>query len=565
MPNSIEREANPRMKRSVNPTSHISNSGSDSHAGAAASRRRRTSESSQDFAPLHFGPNTLEGVMQVPADLLLRLKAFAEQENRWADVEAELRANMHRGIVVTTSFSGSGAYEAMMVQVLDEAARMLGTGTPCVKFYSATEVDPTARSALLQHDIRSRPMHVFGDLLERLPKLARDQLQKTQAEMLSLWEMSKLEHASGNIGAADLSLEHSRLAKKWVEYMHDVVVDVDFQETAYCYVHKGQCPLSPKVCGEFSQHLWYEVAGSTCVAFASPGKNAHWLHESALVFYCWLYSSRYFDPHAIIHECVGAFPAEIFDGVLNGDIGKQLKCISSAPTLESDEGGLWEIVSFLFSPEDLGVPIARRRRYTLCLRAMRTMGIDFRSAFFSTLHVTAQVFTEAIHDWPVGSLPQTNGDMARLEGYQVEAHKLGFCSAHFDDWKIDFLVVNIAQREEYMNLAAIKRREPILPTLLKTSILFDLIADQEVPVCVHWVAQGFPHPSFFKSSCAVRKYFPFPHLVRQRQRTQSSKEPGADTGLLLSDKAQRNLTGNAMHWAQAAASLVYVLGCTRIL
>jgi hypothetical protein len=80
-----------------------------------------------------------------------------------------LKALQQLGIVVTSSYSGTGAFECAVDGVLDSASKHASTPPPACTYYSASETSEVARIALLSHSELSRPLHVFGDILERLP------------------------------------------------------------------------------------------------------------------------------------------------------------------------------------------------------------------------------------------------------------------------------------------------------------------------------------------------------------------------------------------------------------
>ena len=133
-------------------------------------------------------------------------------------------------------------------------------------------------------------------------------------------------------------------------------------------------------------------------------------------------------------------------------------------------------------------------------------------------------------------------ELARLEGYQLLASQMGLCDDCFFNWDacLNFAIVNVTQRAEFIGL---KIRDAA-PTLLRKSKLWNLLTEQPIHVAVHWLMQGFPHPSFSRLSPELIAYFPYASLDS------------------LSDVQQRSLVGNAMHWASSAAMFLFLLGCT---
>lgn len=172
---------------------------------------------------------------------------------------------------------------------------------------------------------------------------------------------------------------------------------------------------------------------------------------------------------------------------------------------------------------------------------------SFERAFFADMRLDASVYLDAGMSpvVPPAIVPPP-ADLARIEGYQYRAKEMGYCNGDFTEWSLKVAVVNITQRVEFMDL----RASPVMPTLLRKSILWDLVRDEMVHPAVHWIVMGFPHPAFLPPG-QLADQFPFTNIVLR------SVETG---GLKLS--AQLALQGNSMHWAAAAASLCYGLGCT---
>jgi len=564
---------------------------------------------------MHMGPATLEDVLKVPAAHVRRLLRYADAASL-PMIRQELETVCRHGVILTSSFSGTGGFEAMALQVLDECAKVFGMPQPKVIFYSACDILPESLLALSNHH-RSRPQHIFGDLLDRLTPDVKDSLVHLQKETLQLWKDTQLEHADGGVSSEELAKEHKRISERYVDGMHKKLDLVEFNDVAWCTEHQAYCPLSPRSCADYKDYFWIEAAGSICKAFSAMGSRNQWLDPSALVCQVWCYSCRYFEPDVLLHECVSSFPPEALDTVLNRSVETQCKCIFSRPmddadnasgkrdeetdgqaeSFEEDEGsdcfadncsGMvhttvatpttaerpWAVHSFLFSPTDLGVPAHRPRRYTLCLleRAARCIrGVDFRSAFFAKVLLDGSIYLPK-KGGPSASKPCA-GDLARLEGYQLAALKQGLCDVDLKKWNASFLVCNVSQRVEFNKL----RRQESMPTVLRNTRLWDLVGDRPVDVAVHWMIQGFPHPHASHLSQDLCKYFPFPAIVgpkemtaagprRRRNASSSSRQPGAGVNPpedRLTDAEQRSLTGNAMHWAASAAVLIFCLGCTQ--
>jgi hypothetical protein len=73
------------------------------------------------------------------------------------------------GIVITSSYSGTGGFEISASEVFESASENAGVQGIPITFYSATESSPIARAALMSHSGKTRPRHIFGDLCDRVP------------------------------------------------------------------------------------------------------------------------------------------------------------------------------------------------------------------------------------------------------------------------------------------------------------------------------------------------------------------------------------------------------------
>ena len=124
------------------------------------------------------------------------------------------------GLVVTSSYSGTGGFEVAAVQVLEECARLLGMPPPSIICYSATEVNPAARKALMSHGPRSRPMHIFTDILDRLPGGVLEHLKGVEARRLQLWVDTKNEHKDGNLSTDELLKWHEEISSDFLHELH---------------------------------------------------------------------------------------------------------------------------------------------------------------------------------------------------------------------------------------------------------------------------------------------------------------------------------------------------------
>eukprot|EP00974_Lingulodinium_polyedra_P114889 11126739-Lingulodinium_polyedra.AAC.1 len=100
------------------------------------------------------GPRSLDEVLSWLPEAVRRVLGDGPP-CRGAAQKAVAAAAGH-GLVLTSSFSGVGTFEASAVQALRTLQEETGHKVD-VTCYSATEVEPVAQAALLAHDARSRP------------------------------------------------------------------------------------------------------------------------------------------------------------------------------------------------------------------------------------------------------------------------------------------------------------------------------------------------------------------------------------------------------------------------
>eukprot|EP00969_Alexandrium_andersonii_P244233 10791496-Alexandrium_andersonii.AAC.1 len=128
------------------------------------------------------GPETALGLTTVGSDMLGRLVATRVGTVGPPFVE-ELRSSLAARPVLTTSYSGVGTMEAAMAQVVEAASDREFDGTG-VTLYSASEINPTCRSILLAHGPSSKPLHVFGNILDRVPKPELGEILRIEKEKI---------------------------------------------------------------------------------------------------------------------------------------------------------------------------------------------------------------------------------------------------------------------------------------------------------------------------------------------------------------------------------------------
>ncbi len=229
-------------------------------------------------------------------------------------------------------------------------------------------------------DHKDAPRHVFGDILERLPRQTRLRLEGFGTRLRAKLARRIVRHGGGD------STEGRRFKRRMVEelgarYLTTLrtslsAVDFASASACQCAIHGTLCstdarpssvahsdggggaaaPPAPSDGGGGGvapppPSLWVEVAGTTCVAWSSMGAGLGWLDRSALPCLVWMFWVRFQQPDIVLHECVTRFQEEVLVRLL---------------------GDLYDVEAVVTSPSKLGIPSMRRRKYTMCIRKFRS-------------------------------------------------------------------------------------------------------------------------------------------------------------------------------------------------
>ena len=153
-------------------------------------------------------------------------------------------------------------------------------------------------------------------------------------------------------------------------------------------------------------------------------------------------------------------------------------------------------------------------------------------------------------DSPSPEIMLSTGDFGRLEGFRVCAEKTGLCRAGPNGngqvgWSTSLALANVTQTESYFtDLSTV-----VVPAPMRRSMLVDLVWNRMVWAAEHWIVQGFPHPAFASQDSA--RLFPGMTLV---------PAAAADADVMPAAE-QRQICGNAMHWAQISAWFLFSVSC----
>jgi hypothetical protein len=211
---------------------------------------KRKSSSAQSRAD---GPSSLSELLRFP-EQFGKILAHPDCSANWDRL-------CENGFIVTSGYSGTGAFELASDMVLCSARDAAGETrmVPTCVFYSASDSAEACRKALLMHPPKTRPRHIFGDMLDRVPARTLEELRNLEAKYLGLWSNAKAEFALGGITKQNLNQDCDELGEDYVRQVLEILAQTEFLQEVHCYVHNKPCRLSPRLaCGAQCdvQALW---------------------------------------------------------------------------------------------------------------------------------------------------------------------------------------------------------------------------------------------------------------------------------------------------------------------
>jgi hypothetical protein len=395
-------------------------------------------------------PRTLQDVLRWPFTFLSSFRDFDAKHS--TGYHSELCRNVvgRPGIVLTTSFSGSGGAETALAMLRaavkdanagadasgdnshtemilsddDEAVDDVGETLQQLRgivMFAATDNARLSQRVLQAHPSDSAPLHIFGDVLDCLPV---DVLKRCKEI-----ETNKLQHfndrAAEIIGAAvecadseDLDMGDQRVTVMKAELGEELVNElcaelekVHFTETAWCKNHQKFCYTNPRCEPIFRDAVWIEAAGPLCPPWSNmnPRKD-RWLSEATLTSLTWAYSTRYQRPDIVLHENSPGWDdsrtCKVFAFKHTGKRASPSHPICSpfakVPNTELDDStGYLCLQPHIVCPSLMGIPSRRRRKYTAWTRkatvtwqfpASMVFQELFDTIFFRDLVSTAAVY-----------------------------------------------------------------------------------------------------------------------------------------------------------------------------
>jgi site-specific DNA-cytosine methylase len=504
-------------------------------------------------------------------------------------------------VVVTTTYSGMGCAE-MVCPMISSAWASLGAQVS-FKLYSATDVDATCRRVLQCHKEDSQPEHVFGDVLERIPKALRDSLIRKGERLRALLAARACEAERQGMQVDALSAykaeQTKRLGLKYVAAVKAAFRQRVFSldQECWCHRHRRMCQTCPvaraesasnrcgptpgfspgrQTPGEAKGALHIEIAGTTCVAWSSMGAGQGWLRESSLPCLVWCHWVLHSEPDIVIHECTRSFDQSLLQDIL---------------------GSKYVVESAVTTPTDFGIPANRHRKYTLCRLKRRIAALvapsassraeglcgrgkshaqqslrgggnlpahvstfqynrsNLLSAFARNTLLAADIYLcapdDMVRTWAAGLAQKRHATVSADGSFSEfllppgQRVRLEEYQRRHEKTNTDGNAVSIVNLMQSPSRFSSPKLDVCVPALLRGSHLFCLSPHARRPFLAeeHLVMQGIPLANMLPPTSRHSQFFPFNVRVDE----------------LMTETQVRRFAGNGMHLSQVGNTLMFAL------
>ena len=273
--------------------------------------------------------------------------------------------------VLHTDFSGQGCVEQglrmMEVACRRNHVRLL---LPCLIQYRACDNDRVCHSVLVQ----SGALHVFGDVLERVPAAHRDTIRALRLKPDEMGNPTDAAHAAC----------HRRKIKKYLK-VHGPYIFGPNKAVGDCKIHPGKaCPVNAPVedLPSAESPVRTLVAGTMCTPWSAFGSRSGAAHPANHSHYVWAEDAKQSDFHLVTLENSEYFPVDEFRAHMQPN---------------------YLTVHTAICPSLLGWPIRRMRMFATSINLKHLVWLgpigdkeivdDFWSLFRAHVEVEADVFS----------------------------------------------------------------------------------------------------------------------------------------------------------------------------
>ena len=364
-----------------------------------------------------LGPQTLAESFDFPSQYIETMRLLSVPKGH--DFIQTMVANVRAGVVITEVYAGSGVGGSVARQVWERILvefNSQGLEHQLV-IYAVWDTNNTCQQVLANHEPGSRALHRFGDIKDRLPSDARQQLVNIEKDFLGLQYRQLKVAVKGDqdnpptITADEFEQKKADLGMEYVRALTEILKVTTFEEKAWCLQCEQYCCISPRSDERFRNYRWSEFGGNTCCPISAMNQARTGLLDAAtLSVLTWGYSAAFYEPDDVVNECVPSQQEEPFLEMLNGPA--QTSALAPQPRRPKHEhvrplppGAPLETprynpFSLRWSPADGGVPASRRRfwawyRLTPIIKqliGMQNMLKLFRELFFRRLAADASIY-----------------------------------------------------------------------------------------------------------------------------------------------------------------------------
>lgn len=399
----------------------------------------------------------------------------------------------NRSMIMTASFAGIGTCLSVGASI-SAGVSLQGTDNKFVP-YSATEKSSSCRKALDSLKESSRPKHLFYDMMSRMWDCDLDRISVIEAECFAERDQLKAQLLEKSKSKKVFERERKQLEDKFLAKLHNEFSQIEFKLEGFCRTHQRMCPLTPRLELDYRGEYWCEVAGTPCQSFTSmnPSLEGRWLVPQTKVLLCWGYSTRYYEPDSIMHECVVGLGTDIIDDIFCTDEDAQVLKAPFTREPEDSEQAYYARETTNCSLVDLGIPTHRMRQYSalhLAPFVRRDAMFDFESLSFRNRTLSSNCYLVdaggAARVAPLAEFADqvTAATYARFEGYWLKYTSQ--CKSGERERSAP-CIASLSQEVEFSTMGA-----DIVPTLVRNSWLCDVGVPRLLSPCELFLVQGFP-------------------------------------------------------------------------
>ena len=401
-----------------------------------------------------------------------------------------LLESLKRGVRLSTDYSGMGCPEMSMENIISAAANHFGHHESLnfnVVCHRAADIEDHARKVLLSRSGPTTPMHVFGDICERIPAAALTDMNALQRQAEKRLQAIRRRGCEEGVREDPKIIKAlgAKLRKDCEEVMKCVEIDQD--RVAKCYKHPGKaCRVAPPRPRPGDRN-WIDmvIAGVTCTDYSSMGDHKGNVGRSIIVFHAFAAQTLADEPTFVLLECTKRFDTS------------NLKLFTPKYTIRHLQ----------MCPCDLGIPTRRVRKFMLMAhihKARAQMPFDIEligKLFFCNVQMSPGLYMHVSDDFrqngAIESFRKQRGFVRTGRPFRLSvvlpAGFLRSMELYADQARALQLpdgFVNIGQTPEFTT----HEIPQVIPTLLKGSLIVSLARKQMFEYPEYLAVMGISNP-----------------------------------------------------------------------